>query len=135
LSGGVLLLGRDRCMRDMASFHGSYRLVQETERAVDILLDLVASLNPSEARVYVDRPISNSGRLAGIIRATAAERGIRIEAMTADGVDETLKASGAVVATADSAILDGCDAWVNLARLAVERHRTEVEPLWLLDLS
>ena len=135
LSGGVLLLGRDSCMRDMASFHGSYRLVQETEQAVAMLLDLVASLSPSEAYVYIDRPISNSGRLAGIVRAAAAERGMRVEAMTADGVDETLKASSAVVATADSGILDGCSAWVNLARLVVERHRAELEPLWLLDLS
>lgn len=135
LSGGVLLLGRDSCIRDMASFHGSYRLVQETERAVAMLLDLVASMSPSEAHVYIDRPISNSGRLAGIVRAAAAERGMHIEATTADGVDEALKASSGVVATADSGILDGCSAWVNLARLVVERHRTELEPLWLLDLS
>jgi hypothetical protein len=55
--------------------------------------------------------------------------------MTADRVDETLKASTAVVATADSAILDRCGDWVNLARLAIEGHRAELDPLWLLDLS
>ena len=38
-------------------------------------------------------------------------------------------------ATADSAILDACDEWVNLARIMVEQHRSEVEPMWLLDLS
>lgn len=135
LSGGVLLLGRDRCLRDMASFHGSYRLVQETERAVAILLDLIATMRPSDATVYIDRPISNSGRLAGIIRTAAAARTMHVDARTADGVDEILKASTAVVATADSAILDACKAWVNMARLAVETRRSELEPLWLLDLS
>jgi len=135
LAGGVLLLGRDRCLRDMASFHGSYRLVQETERAVAILIDVVDSMRPSEAILYIDRPVSNSGRLAETVRKAAAERGSNIEALTADRVDETLKASGVVVATSDSAILDTCDDWVNLARIAVERHRTEVEPLWLVDLS
>ena len=135
LAGGVLLLGRDACMRDMASFHGSYRLVQETEPAIDIFLDFVESMRPSEVTVYIDRPVSNSGRLAEIVRTTAAAKSLRLEATTSDRVDETLKASTAVVATADSAILDRCSDWLNLARLAIERHRAELEPLWLLDLS
>lgn len=135
LGGGVLLLGRDRCMRDMASFHGSYRLVQETDRAVAILVDMVESMRPSEAVLYIDRPVSNSGRLAARVRESARARGVNIEALTLDCVDETLKRSNAVVATADSAILDACGQWVSLARAAVERHRDEAKPLWLLDLS
>jgi hypothetical protein len=135
LAGGVLLLGRDTCVRDMASFHGSYRLVQETERAVAILVDMIKLMGPSEVTVYIDRPVSNSGRLAEIVRATATAKDLRLEAATADRVDETLKASTAVVATADSAILDQCGDWLNLARVAIDQNRTELEPLWLLDLS
>lgn len=135
LSGGVLLLGRDGCMRDMASFHGSYRLVEETEQAVAILLELVTWLRPSRARIYIDRPISNSGRLAGIIRAAAAARKLEVEALTAHNVDEMLIASDGIIATADSAILDSVRTWFNMARWAVERHRHRLEPLWLLDLS
>ncbi|MGB5682895.1 MAG: DUF434 domain-containing protein, partial [Polyangiales bacterium] len=135
LAGGVLLLGRDQCLRDMASFHGSYRLVHETERAVQILVAVVDSLQPSEAVVYIDRPVSNSGRLAEIVRKAAAAVNSRLCAETADSVDETLKRSHGVAATADSAILDDCSRWLNLARIAVERHRSEVEPMWLLDLS
>jgi hypothetical protein len=135
LARGVLLLGRDVCLRDMASFHGSYRLVQETERAVEILVDVVDSLRPSQVTVYIDRPVSNSGRLAEIVRTTAARKRSRIQATTADRVDELLKASTGVVASADSAILDACGDWLNLARISVERHHAELEPLWLLNLS
>jgi len=135
LAGGVLLLGQDQCMRDMASYHGNYRLVRETERAVEILVELIESLQAAKTVVYVDRPVSNSGRLAKTIRDASALRGMAVEAITADGVDEVLKTSPAVVATADSAILDRCGQWINLARLAVERHRTELDPLWLIDLS
>lgn len=135
LAGGPLFLGRDACMRDMASFHGSYRLVQETERAVAILVDLVDSIKPSEAIVYIDRPVSNSGRLAQIVRETAAAQSSCLEATTANRVDELLKASTAVIATADSAILDRCGDWLSLARLAIEQNRGELEPLWLMDLS
>ena len=127
LARGVLLLGRDDCLRDMASFHGSYRLVQETERAVEILVDVVDSLRPSEVTVYIDRPVSNSGRLAEIVRTTAAGKGSQIQAKTADRVDELLKASTAVVASADSAILDECGALgepgTNLGRASPDRAR------------
>jgi hypothetical protein len=135
LGGGVLLLGRDGCMRDMASFHGSYRIVQESERAVAIVAELVESMNPSEATFYIDRPVSNSGRLAELVRKTAAARGFRLEATTVDRVDERLQATTAVVASADSAILDRCGSWLNLARMAVEPLRAELDPFWLLDLS
>ena len=135
LAQGVLLLGRDSCMRDMASFHGSYRLVEETERAVGILIDVVESMRPSDVTLYIDRPVSNSGRLAEIVRTAAVGKGSRIEATTADRVDQLLQASSAVVASADSAILDRCGDWLNLARIAVERNRIELAPLWLLDLS
>jgi hypothetical protein len=135
LSGGVLLLGRDGCLRDMASFHGSYRMVLESERAVAILVDVVEVMSPSETTVYIDRPVSNSGRLAELVRRTAAARSCRLEATTADRVDERLKASTAVVASADSAILDRCGPWLNLARIAVERLQAQLDPFWLLDLS
>lgn len=135
LAGGALLLGRDDCIRDMASFHGSYRLVQETQRAVAILVDVVQSMRPAEALVYIDRPVSNSGRLAETIRKAAAAGSSVLDARTADHVDETLRASSAIVATADSAILDSCGDWLCLARIAIERHRAELDPLWLLDLS
>lgn len=135
LAHGVLLLGRDRCLRDMASFHGSYRLVQETERAVAILVQVVESFGPSRAVVYIDRPVSNSGRLAEAIRNAAAEHGSALEAQTAHRVDERLIAHEGVVASADSAVLDDCQSWLNLARIVVERHRDELEPMWLLDLS
>lgn len=33
-SGGVVLRGRDGAMRDLSSIHGTYRAVQETDRAI-----------------------------------------------------------------------------------------------------
>lgn len=135
LSSGVLLLGRDGCMRDMASFHGSYRLVHETGPAVDMLIDVVGALGAAGATAYIDRPVSNSGRLAETIRRAAATKGVDLEAITADRVDDVLASSKFVVATSDSAILDACSAWLNLARLVVERHADGHAPMWLLDLS
>lgn len=34
MSRGLLIRGRDLCIRDLSSVHGSYRAVEETERAI-----------------------------------------------------------------------------------------------------
>lgn len=135
LARGVLLLGRDGCMRDMASFHGNYRLVQETEPAIEMLLQALASLAPRRVTIYLDRPVSNSGRLAATFRELAVRRAIAMEVHLSEGVDERLKRSTAVVATADSAILDACGPWLNLARITVEGAQDAFDGLWLVELT
>ena len=40
LSGGLVLIGRDGCLRDLSSIHGTYRAVSETPRAVELLGEL-----------------------------------------------------------------------------------------------
>lgn len=135
LAGGVLLLGRDGCMRDMASFHGNYRLVQETERAVTVLLEAVELWRPSYVRVFIDRPVSNSGRLAAAIRAEATRHEMPVEAILSPRVDRELKSADGIVATADSAVLDVCGPWLNLARSVVEQYAGTLDRCWLLDLG
>ena len=46
--------------------------------------------------------------------------------------DAILTQPGAVVATADAAVLDRCGAWMNLARALVEAH---VPGAFLVDLA
>ena len=50
LSGGVLLLCRDECIRDLSSVHGSYRAVAETEAAI-VLIEIGRA--SCRERVYV----------------------------------------------------------------------------------
>src|SRR5918993_1464338 len=64
LSGGVLVKGRDGCVRDLSSVHGSYRAVEETERAVLLAGEALGPLAPSSVLWLFDSPVSNSGRLA-----------------------------------------------------------------------
>jgi hypothetical protein len=100
LAGGVILRGRDGCYRDMASMHGNYRRVDETRPALSLISEVLEQFNATSCRWYLDRPVSNSGRLSGIVR----EVGDRILAESSD-----------VVVTADSWILDRCPRWFNLA--------------------
>jgi hypothetical protein len=65
---------------------------------------------------YLDRPVSNSGRLKRILLEVAARRGWPWDVELVADPDRVLAAESGPIATADSAILDHCMAWVNLAR-------------------
>ena len=125
LAGGVVLHGRDGCYRDMASMHGSYRKVAETRPALMLLGEVLAELGVCDCRWFLDSPVSNSGRLRTLISNVAAENGWRWATELVPDPDPLLTRSDAVVGTADSAILDGCTRWFNIAREVVARRVPE----------
>lgn len=121
LAGGVLLIGRDGCCRDMASMHGSYRRVEETIPALELIGECLQSLGVGNCRWLFDRPVSNSGRIVTLVRETAESRGWNWTAEVVDDPDRELIASPDIVVSADSAIIDQCNCWLNLARFIVDR--------------
>jgi hypothetical protein len=127
LAGGVLLAARDGTYRDMASMHGSYRKVAETRPALELLGQVIAASGVSESVWYLDRPVSNSGRLKGIMEDLAADRAWAWRVELVPNPDPILAETDQVVATADSVILDRCRAWFNLAREVIGRHLPEVD--------
>jgi hypothetical protein len=124
LAGGVILACRDGTYRDMASMHGSYRRVSETMPALELLGRVLAALRPAECVWLLDRPVSNSGRLQAMMGDLAARHGWPWRIQLVDDPDRALVdlPATAIVATADSAILDGCQTWLNLARLTIDRE-------------
>jgi len=122
LAGGVITVGRDRCYRDLASMHGSYRKVQETETALRFIGETLAELGAGATHWYLDSPVSNSGRLAQLIRGTAEAEGWNWDAELVSDPDPILSESKSIVCTADSVILDSCSRWLNLAREVIDRH-------------
>lgn len=134
LGGGVLLRGRDGCLRDMASMHGHYKRVAETAPALALIGHTLAALGVSDIRVLLDSPVSNSGRLKTMIRQLGEEHHWwTAPPWTIDLVhdpDPLLAMSREIVATADSVILDGTrnpqgagsPAWFNLAAHVVRTH-------------
>ncbi len=116
LAGGVVLSARDGCFRDLASMHGTFRQVSETVPAAELIGTVLAELAANPVTWYLDRPVSNSGRLKTSILDTAAchEWPWQVEVVVSP--DKVLAAAEGIVATADSVILDLCGAWLNLAR-------------------
>jgi len=116
LGQGVILAARDGAYRDMASMHGTWRKVAETGPALRLIGERLAELGCNRAVWYFDSPVSNSGRLKTLVRETAESRGWNWHVELVKDPDPVLIASGALVISADSAILDGCRGWLNLAR-------------------
>ncbi|MGQ9505446.1 MAG: DUF434 domain-containing protein [Thermogutta sp.] len=132
LGGGVLLGGRDGTLRDMASMHGSYRKVAETPRAIVLIGKTLAAFGVSAVLWYLDKPVSNSGRLGQLLRNLAAEHEWNWVVKIVASPDHELQQSNEPVGTADHVILDNCRRWINLARWVVESHITNA---WVLDFA
>lgn len=132
LGGGVLLLCRDATLRDLSSVHGSYRSVEETERALDVAGQLLATLAPESVEWIFDRPISNSGRLAARVRELAAHRSWPWTVELVFNPDAALRASEKIVVTSDAIILDHAARWINLGYHLVRQY---LHHSWIVDLS
>lgn len=138
LSGGLILIGRDGCYRDLASVHGTYRKVEETVPALELILDVLAGSDVRHVDWYLDQPVANSGRLkvliAELVEARLAQgredRAWNIELVRSP--DRVLHGYTGVVASSDSVVLDRCARWVNLAAEIIDR---EVPDAWKIDLG
>jgi hypothetical protein len=122
LGGAVVLACRDKTYRDIAGLHGTYRRVSETLPAISLLGETISGLKIRRCYWLFDRPVSNSGRIRSLVLRHAQELQLDWPVELVDDPDPLLKAAGDIVATADSAVLDVCRRWFNLARCAIERH-------------
>ena len=130
MSGGLLFRGRDGCLRDLASIHGTYRKVEETIPAVKLIGEFLSEIGIVHALWLFDSPVSNSGRLKTLIDQLAREHAWPWEIRLTISPDAELKslhpATGddqpPVVVSTDSVILDACQKWANLAAEIIARR-------------
>lgn len=132
MSRGLLIRARDECIRDLASVHGSYRSVEETEKAIHLVGEVLESMRPQSVLWLLDRPVSNSGRLAQRIRAEAEKFDWPWMVETAFNPDKLIQDSDRIAITSDSTILDNTARWLNLNHHLITRYLSDY---WLIDLS
>ncbi len=133
LSDGVLLRGRDGCVRDMASMHGSYRRVEETRPALILIGETLKASRVGHCQWWLDQPVSNSGRLKTIMSELSVEHGWPWTIDLVPDPDALLRVSTNVIVTADGPVLDECDRWCNLAAAIVRTRVTHAQPIDLRD--
>ncbi|MBN2019242.1 MAG: DUF434 domain-containing protein [Sedimentisphaerales bacterium] len=132
MSGGLIFKGRDGCLRDLASIHGTYRKVTETIPAVELIGNFLHQVGVIEALWLLDSPVSNSGRLKNLIREIAERNNWQWQIDLVTSPDAALIKGDFLVASSDSVVLDGCVKWVNLAAEIITQ---KIPSATVIDLS
>ncbi len=132
MSGGMIFKARDGCYRDLASIHGTYRKVDETIPAVQLIGDFLAEAGVTDVHWLLDSPVSNSGRLKTLLTELAQKNGWSWQVELALSPDAALKKTDRIVASSDSVVLDDCGRWVNLA---TEIIRERLPAARVIDLT
>lgn len=132
LSGGIVLSGIDGSHRDLASVHGTYRHVSETADALNHLCGTLAAARPQAVTWYLDSPVSNSGRLATLMRDSFEKNGLTWRVELVKNADRSLQEARSVAASSDGWVMDAADAWLDLAGATVRRA---VPDAWVVDLG
>lgn len=132
MSGGAIFKGRDGCLRDLASVHGTYRKVEETIPAVKLIAKFLDQTGTADAIWLLDSPVSNSGRLKTLIANLATENNWNWQIKLLQNPDKELKKTDSTVASSDSDVIDNCKRWVNLAGEIIKEKLTTS---WIIDLE
>ena len=122
MSGGLIFKGRDGCFRDLASIHGTYRKVEETVPAVQLIGAFLTDIRVAQTLWLLDSPVSNSGRLKTLLGQLARENNWPWEIRLTISPDAELSKTNVIVVTTDSVILDACQQWTNLAAEIITRN-------------
>ena len=130
MSGSPILLGKDGVFRDVAGLRGTYRIIDNTETALNLIGKTLKELHVPRVKFYLDSPVSNSGRLKSKILECSGQWGMPVEVELIPNVDSVLAGKERIV-TGDSIILDECKSWFNLSRKIIEDH---IQDAWVVDL-
>lgn len=131
LGGALVFRGRDGCYRDIAGVHGSYRKIAETLPALVAVGETLESIGAGPCTWLFDRPVSNSGRLAALVRDLARERAWPWTVDLVFNPDAVLRDGSDLVASADGAVIERAPGWINLARVVVDRR---IHDAWIVGL-
>lgn len=130
--GAYSFIGRDGAYRDVDPVHGTYRVVEETPRAVQAVGKTLES-TPVDGVVWrLDDHVSNVGRLKDTLEAYTPAS-LFWEVSVEENVDRVLVESGRPVATSDSEVLDEVETWCPLerevfARIPIEPQVRDLRP-------
>ncbi len=124
LLGKPLFISNDGLLRDAGEMRGRIHNKPVFNRAVDMLLEVLSGWKNAVFRLYLDEPVSFSGRLSIELSKDMIQLGIEGEALTVPSPDFELKhATCDAICTSDTAILDHFDGRVvDLPRFALENN-------------
>ncbi|SDJ79734.1 DUF434 domain-containing protein [Chryseobacterium jejuense] len=114
LSEAYIFEGVDGCLRDLSGVHGTYKRVNQTQRAIELVAAFFQKSQVQKLIWIFDQPVSNSGRIKQIILDFAIENQLDWDVELQFSPDKFLAESSDVIISSDAWILDHCKEWFNL---------------------
>lgn len=127
LSGAYIFVGQDGCHRDIASVHGTYKRVEETEPALQLLHETFTTWKVKAVHWYFDAPVSNSGRLKTRLYELAALWKAPWTVELVYNPDRELVQKGGIGATVDGWIIDQLEAYIDVVGAVIQSSITDAQ--------
>lgn len=131
LSGSLLIGCMDGTIRDLAGLRGTYRLIDKTDIAINLIGSKLEELKVGCAYFYLDSPVSNTGRLKQRIMELFAAYSFDTVVELVNNADVILEKNNYVISS-DSIILNKCTGWINLA---AEIIKDSIKNAYIYDFS
>lgn len=131
LSNSTLIKCMDGTIRDLAGLRGTYKLIDKTDKAINLIGEYLNKLKIKKAVFYLDSPVSNSGRLKVRILEILNKYEYDVEVELVNNADVVLEKLENVISS-DSIIMEKCNGWINAAGKIIEEN---IEERMYLDFS
>jgi len=115
-------MGDDGFIRDISGLSGSFKKTAWTEKALQLILDVLKTIKPHHTLFLFDSPISKSGRLAEEVRGRLMKENLPGDAEAVKVPESILIGFKGIIATSDTAIIDQSKRVVDLAGYVLTRR-------------
>lgn len=123
LSDAYVFRGKDGFYRDLSSVYGTYKKVQQTTTAIEIIKDFFIENAIFKIHWIFDKPVSNSGRLKVLLEEIASSNNLNWSVELDYNPDAKIAESADVAITSDAWILDRALLNFNLIEYLIsEKH-------------
>lgn len=126
LSEAYIFQGLDGCFRDLSEVHGTYKRVNQTFSAIELIAKFHQNANVQKIVWIFDKPVSNSGRIKQTILDFAMENNFNWEIDLEFNPDKFLVENAEIVVSSDAWILDHCKNWFNLIQYIMDEEKLAV---------
>jgi hypothetical protein len=120
LAGRLLIAANDGVIRDVAGVSHRYRMSTMTSEAIDRAFRILQKYPPKETLFFLDAPIRQSGELAAALRLALKSWHLFGDAQVLKVPEIRLIGGEGLVASSDSAVLDGARQGFDLAAAAIK---------------
>lgn len=123
LSEAYIFEGLDGCYRDLSGVHGTYKRVNQTYEAIELIAGVFQKTNAEKFIWIFDKPVSNSGRIKEMILEFAQENNLNWEVNLEFNPDKFLVENAEITVSSDAWILDHCKSWFNLTEFLMKEEK------------